>query len=257
MIWLRSVAFAAWFYGLTALMLLGFAPLRLLPRSRGRTLALGYARVWARLVLAGLRVLCGVSWQASGLEHVPRDGPALIASMHQSAFDTVIWAVLRPRFAYVMKRELLRIPLFGGMLELTGMIPIDRAGGAASLRGLLRAADRAVAERRQIVIFPEGTRVAPGQRAKLLPGVAALAARTGLPVIPVVTDFGRHWRRRGLRKPPGVIRLHVLPPLPAGLPREALLARLQAAFAEGVEALLPAVDNPVGSDPSGLPPRAS
>lgn len=257
MIWLRSAAFAAWFHGLTTLMLLAFAPLRWLPREAARRLALGYARGWARLVLGGLRVLCGVSWQASGLEQVPVDGPALIASLHQSAFDTLIWAVLRPRFTYVMKRELLRIPLFGAMLELTGMIPIDRAGGAASLRGLLRAADRAVAERRQIVIFPQGTRVAPGQEIRLLPGVAALAARTGLPVFPVVTDSGRHWGRRGFRKPAGVIHLRVLPPLPAGLAREELLARLRAALAEGADALRDAVDNPVGSGAPGLPPHAS
>lgn len=256
MMWLRSAAFAAWFHGLTALMLLGFLPLRLLSRARARRLALGYARLWARLALGGLRVLCGVSWQARGLAHVPADGPALIASQHQSAFDTLIWAVLRPRFAYVMKQELLRIPLFGAMLELSGMIPIDRAGGASAVRGLLRAADRAVAEGRQIVIFPEGTRVPPGRRAPLLPGVAALAARTGLPVIPVLTNSGQCWPR-GLLKESGTVQICVLPPLPAGLGREELLTRLRAAFALGVAACHDVVDNPVGNLPDGLPPSAS
>jgi 1-acyl-sn-glycerol-3-phosphate acyltransferase len=238
MTWLRSAAFNVFFFGLTFVMGVGALPLRWFAPER----ALGYARLWVRLVLAGLRVICGIRWQVSGLEHLPADGPALIASMHQSAFDTLIWALLAPRFAYVLKRELTRIPLFGPMLVLTGMIPIDRAAGPAALRGLLRAADRALAERRQVVIFPEGTRVAPGESAPLQPGVAALAARMRLPVIPVVTDSGLCWGRRAFRKRPGVIHIILKPPLSPNLPREVLLQRLQAIFAAGE----PPVDNSVG-----------
>jgi 1-acyl-sn-glycerol-3-phosphate acyltransferase len=229
MIWLRSVAFNAWFFGLTLVLCLVSPPVLLLGEGR----ALAYARFWARLVLGGLRVLCGISWEVTGLEHLPQDGPALIASQHQSAFDTMIWAVLAPRFAYVLKRELMRIPLFGALLQRSGMIAIDRAAGPAAVRALLHAADRALAGRRQVVIFPEGTRVAPGERAPLHPGVAALAARMRLPVIPVVTNSGEHWGRRAFRKRPGVIRIAVLPPLPAGLARQDLLARLAAIFSTG------------------------
>jgi 1-acyl-sn-glycerol-3-phosphate acyltransferase len=137
------------------------------------------------------------------------------------------------------------------------MIPVDRAGGANAVRQMLRAADRAMADNRQILIFPEGTRVAPGVRAPLHPGVAALAARTGLPVIPVVTDSGRHWGRRAFRKLPGTIRIAILPPLPPGLKREALMQRLAETFAEGVKALGTPVDKSVGGALESLPSRAS
>ena len=108
----------------------------------------------------------------------------MIASRHQSAFDTFVWLTLVPRCSYVLKRELLRIPLLGPLIPLAGMIAVDRSGGAGALRGLMRDGDRAVREGRQIVIFPEGTRAEPGAILPLQPGIAALAARTRLPVIP-------------------------------------------------------------------------
>ena len=116
---------------------------------------------------------------------------------------------------------------------------------------------KAVAEQRQIVIFPQGTRVAPGEQVRLHPGIAALAARTGLPVIPVVTNSGRYWGRRAFRKRAGVIRIAVLPPIPAGLPREALMARLESVFADGPDLGDSAVDNSVDGPLRRLPLRAS
>ena len=250
---LRSLLFSVWFFGLTTVMTLATLPMPLL----GRRVAVGYARFWSWLMLWGLRAICGIRYEVTGWEYLPATGPALIASMHQSAFDTIVWSVLAPRFTYILKRELTRIPLFGGMLRLTGMIAVDRAAGAAAMRGMLRAADRAVAEQRQIIIFPEGTRVAPGTRARLQPGVAALAARTGLPVIPVATDSGRHWGRRAFLKPPGVIHIAIQPPIDPGLPRAVLMRRLEAAFAAGSAAFAPPVDNSVGGPPAGFPSRAS
>ena len=233
MIWLGSAAFNLWFYGLTVVLAVASPGVRVFaPRH-----ALGYARVWVRLVLAALRPLCGITWTVSGLEHLPASGPALIASMHQSTFDTLIWTQLAPRFAFVLKRELLRIPLFGPMLTATGMIPVDRRAGPAALRTLLRAADQAMAEQRQIVIFPEGTRRPPGAPLRLQPGVAALAARTGLPVIPVATDSGLHWGRRAFRKTAGVIRIVILPPIPPGLPREVLMERLRQTLTQAAARL--------------------
>lgn len=250
---LRSLLFNLWFFGLTAVLSIAALPLRLFAPHR----AVPYAQWWIRRVLGGLRVLCGIRYEVIGRDNLPPTGPALIASMHQSAFDTLVWALLAPRFAYVLKRELTRIPLFGPMLVLTGMIPVDRGAGTAALRGLLREADRAVAQQRQIVIFPQGTRVAPGEQVRLHPGVAALAARTGLPVIPVATDSGRYWGRRAFRKRPGVIRIAILPPLPAGLPREVLMQRLQSIYAAAVPEGGDPVDNSVGGAPGRLPLNAS
>jgi 1-acyl-sn-glycerol-3-phosphate acyltransferase len=177
MMLLRSAVFNLWFFGLTTVMALAALPLRAFAPQR----AIPYARAWIRLVLAGLRILCGISYEVIGQEHLPSQGPALIASMHQSAFDTLVWALLAPRFAYVLKRELTRIPLFGPMLIVTGMIVVDRTAGASAVRALLRQADRAVAGGRQIVIFPEGTRITPGVQTALQPGVAALVTGDGEP----------------------------------------------------------------------------
>ena len=104
-------------------------------------------------------------------------GAALIASHHKSAFDTLVWLTLVPRAAYVMKQEMLRIPLFGALTRPAGMIAVDREGGAKAMRGLLRDAARAVAEQRQIVIFPEGTRAAPGDAAAVAAGHRGAAPR--------------------------------------------------------------------------------
>lgn len=248
MILLRSAAFNAWFFGVTFLITIFGTPMRVLRWQ----IVVRYARFWGWLVTTGLRVLCGITWEVTGQENLPLPGqPALIASMHQSAFDTIVWTRISPLFCYVMKDELVRIPLLGMIFRRAGMIPVDREAGTAALRSLLRAADRALAQNRHIVIFPEGTRVSPGVVVKLQPGVAALAARTGLPVIPVMTDSGLFWGKRAFRKTPGVIRVAILPPLPSGLPREELMRRLQAAFAEGAAALPTArarfpVDNSVG-----------
>ena len=228
---LRSAAFNLWFYGVTLLFCLPAPLLVLAARLRGRPFATAYARVWARSALAGLRPLAGITWRIEG--EVPVAGPALLAAQHQSAFETVLWAALLPKFCYVVKRELTQVPLFGTMLRVSGMISVDRSAGLSAMRGLLRDGAQAIAEGRQVVIFPEGTRTAPGVRATLQPGVAALATRTRLPVIPVVTDSGHYWGRRAFRKNPGTIIVRILPALPPGLTREELLGRLEDAFAAG------------------------
>ena len=118
-------------------------------------------------------------------------------------------------------------------MPLTGMIAVDRSGGANALRGLMREGERAIREERQIVIFPEGTRAEPGAMLPLQPGVAALAARTRLPVVPVVTDSGRCWGRRAFHKRPGTIHIRVLEPIPTGIGRDQLMRRLESGAAEG------------------------
>lgn len=233
---LRSALFNLFFFGVTALLLpAAFAVRYAVPAN-----ALTIPMLWARVVLGGLRIICGISTDVRGREHLPQSGPALIASQHQSAFDTLIWLTLLPRCSYVVKRELERIPVFGALLRPAGMIVVDRSAGASALRHLVREAERAAAEGRQIVIFPEGTRGEPGQPLPLHPGVVAMAARTGLPVIPVVTDSGRLWGRRAFNKRAGTIHVRVLEPIPVMGRHDAVLQRLSAAFQ------IPVVDNSVG-----------
>jgi 1-acyl-sn-glycerol-3-phosphate acyltransferase len=239
MIVLRSAVFNLFFFGATFALTLAGTVVRFLAPHR----VLGVAAAWARLVLWGARVICGIRWQVVG--ELPT-GAALIAAHHESAFDALVWMTLVPRPAYVMKQELLRIPLFGALTRRAGMLAVDRDGGTRAMRGLMRDAARAVAEQRQIVIFPEGTRAEPGTLLPLQPGVAALAGATGLPVIPVLTDSGRCWSRRAFRKHPGVIHIVLLPPIAAATRRGELLRRLEAALRTDVRTARLPVDKSVG-----------
>jgi 1-acyl-sn-glycerol-3-phosphate acyltransferase len=238
---LRSAVFNAFFFGVTFLLGLAALPLRAFARSA----IPAYSAWWVGLVLDAFGTICRVRVEVSGREYLPRSGPALLAPQHRSAFDTLIWIRLLPRCAYVMKAELTRIPLFGPLLVPSGQIAVERGAGASALRSLLRAADRAVADQRQIVIFPEGTRVAEGRQVPLQPGIAALSARLRLPVIPVATDSGRCWGRRAFRKRAGTIHIALGPPLPAGLPRAELLDRLRLAWEEAGRTFAAPVDKSV------------
>lgn len=240
---LRSLLFNIAFFATTAVFATGALPLLAAPPRAMRALA----RAWARVVIAELRLICGVRVELRGAENLPH-GAAVIAAKHQSAFDTLVWLTLLDEPAYVLKKELLSIPLYGWHVRRAGNIPVDRAGGGPALRGMLRAAQATLEAGRPVVIFPEGTRTAPGQRVPYLPGVVAIAGASPAPVIPVATDSGRVWGRRSFLKRPGVIRISVLPPLPPGLPRAKLLAALQDAIETESDKLLAEepVDKPVG-----------
>jgi 1-acyl-sn-glycerol-3-phosphate acyltransferase len=232
---LRSVVFNLAFFAFTALAAVVCLPLVPLLDRAGRLALLAW---WAERVFGLLRITVGIRVRVTGREHLPEEGPALIAAKHQSAFDTIVWLALLPRPAYVLKRTLLWIPLYGWYARAAGMIAIDRAAGPAAIRHLMRAGEAALAEGCQIVIFPEGTRTLPGERRTYQPGIAALYARAGLPVIPVATDSGRCWGRRAFHKHPGTITVAVLPPIPPGLDRRVMLERLEAAIETETDRLL-------------------
>jgi 1-acyl-sn-glycerol-3-phosphate acyltransferase len=226
MIMLRSGLFNVVFYAVSLGLSLAATAVRLVAPDR----VLGLAMLWGRCLVASVQVICGIRLEVQGLEHIP-PGAALIASRHQSAFDTFVWLTLVPRCCYVFKHELRRIPLFGPLIDAAGMIAVDRAAGGAAVRALLLEADRAVREERQIVIFPEGTRKEPGSPVVLQSGIAAIAARTGLPVIPVSTDSGRCWGRRSFRKRPGTIRIVIGAPIPSHTDRRTLMRALEDGLA--------------------------
>ncbi len=191
---------------------------------------MGWARLWARTQIHAARIICGIELEITGWENLP-PAPALMASRHESTFDILVWLALLPAACFVVKQELLRIPLWGRCIKATAMIAVDREAGASAMRALLRGSDQAKAAGRHLIIFPEGTRVDPGEHPALQPGVAAMAARTRLAVVPIMTDSGRHWGRRSFRKQPGTIRIVIQPPL-VGLTREAIMAGLTDAFNE-------------------------
>jgi 1-acyl-sn-glycerol-3-phosphate acyltransferase len=225
MIFFRSLLFNLLFFAWTAVMFLLSLPALLVPA--GAVWALG--RVWVHGVVLLLRLVVGLTHEMRGREHRP-GGAALVAAKHQSAWDTLIFALLLDRPAIVLKQELLNVPLFGWYMRKCRMIPVDRRGRARALKQMAAAARNRAAAGRPILIFPEGTRVAPGTRRAYQPGVAALYGALGLPVVPVALNSGLFWGRRSFHKRPGRIVVEFLPPIPAGLERRDFMGRLEAAI---------------------------
>ena len=219
----RTLLFTIIFYpGSVVLVLADLAAVPFGPRAVRRM-----ATAWTRFHRWCARVLLGIRVRVEG--PLP-SGPVLIAAKHQAMFETLELVAMLDAPALVMKRELGRIPLWGWLAERYGMIPVDRDGGAAALRAMLKAAQATVREGRAIVIFPEGTRVPPGAQPPLQPGFAGLYRTLGLAVIPLALDSGRFIPRHGFVKRRGVITFRFGPPVPAGLPRLEVEARVHAAI---------------------------
>lgn len=239
MIFLRSLLFQVYFIGLT----LGMGVCAFVIRWFAPHYALTYAKKWTALSLSGLKKICRIDVSIQGLEHLPLDHPFLVASQHQSAFDTLVWMNILPHPAYIMKQELTKIPLLGPMLLLAGMIPVDRKGGPKVLRHLNVNVEKAASEGRQIIIFPEGTRTAFGERVKLQPGIASLAHHTNLPVFPVVTNSGLFWPSQGVMKYPGKIEIIIAPSLPP-LARKDIVRRIEDSWRVAEDAFVSTSDTP-------------
>lgn len=220
--WLRSLAFnVGWYLGSALFAVIG-SPLLLAPRR----LVVAWARAWIVFVLWWLRITCGLSHRLTGLEKLPA-GPVIIACKHQSTWETIAFTLLFADIAIVLKRELLFIPIVGWAMARAGNIAVARGDGASALRSLVKQAKEAIAEGRSIVIFPEGTRVAPGDRRPYQVGTAALYRQLGVPVVPVALNSGLFWGRRKWTKRPGTITLEVLSPIAPGLRREAFMETLR------------------------------
>jgi 1-acyl-sn-glycerol-3-phosphate acyltransferase len=182
---------------------------------------------WARWHRLCARWLVGVRTQIVGT--LPAE-PVIVASKHQSMFETVEFLILLERPAVVLKRELADLPGWGRVARRYGVIPVDRDGGAVALRRMLKAAREAVAAGRPVMIFPEGTRVLPGEQPELQPGFAGLYKMLALPVVPIALDSGRVWPRRSFVKFPGRVTMKVGETIPPGLPRKEIEARVHAAI---------------------------
>jgi 1-acyl-sn-glycerol-3-phosphate acyltransferase len=219
---LRSLLFNLAFNLWTALIVTFGLPSLLFPYRA----VYGLGRMWVAVTLWFLRVVVGLRHRAIGLENLHK-GPAIYAVKHQSTWDTLVFALYLHDPAYVLKRELLYLPLFGFLLLGAGMIPVDRRGRASALKRMLAVAKRRREEGRDLLIFPEGTRVAPGQHRPYQPGVAALYGHLDLPVVPVALNSGLFWGRRSFIKKPGTITLEFLPAIPPGLARKAFMAELE------------------------------
>jgi 1-acyl-sn-glycerol-3-phosphate acyltransferase len=197
----------------------------------------GVLRHYAASSLWLLRVICRIDVEWRGREKLPR-GAYLVACKHQSLWETFALFDILPDPAYVLKRELMLIPLFGWLARRARMIPIDRGSRAGALARMATAARQESARGRQIVIFPEGTRRPPGAEPHYLPGVALLYADLGLPCVPIALNSGLFWPRRSFRRYPGTVLVEILDPIPAGLDKRAFLARLQNVLEEATGRLV-------------------
>jgi len=171
-----------------------------------------FITLWTRLNLAALRVTCGVAHHIEGRENVP-DRPAVVLCKHESAWETLALQLVFSPQVWVLKRELLRIPFFGWGLALLRPIAIDRGAGRRAVEQVIEGGRRRLAEGCWVVVFPEGTRVAPGTRRRYRVGGAALAERAGTPVVPVAHNAGDFWPRRSFIKWPGTVRMVIGPPI--------------------------------------------
>jgi 1-acyl-sn-glycerol-3-phosphate acyltransferase len=193
-------------------------------------------RFWSSGVLVLLRI-CGIRVEVRGREHIPT-GAALVAPKHQCMLDVFAQFSVLPATAFVMKKELMRIPWFGWYAARVGSIIVDREAHSTALRKLVREAKARFAQDRQVVIFPEGTRTAPGTARDYKPGVAALYRQIEVPVHPVATNSGVHWPAHGFIRKPGTIVFEYLEPIPPGLKRADFMRLLQERVDTASERLL-------------------
>ena len=165
---------------------------------------------WSRLVIRLSRAILGIDWRIEGFEHLPAR-PAVILAKHQSAWETMAFQMIFPPQVHVLKRELLWIPFFGWGLALMSPIAIDRRRGVAALRSIARRGQKRLEQGFWVVVFPEGTRVAPGESRDYQPGGAWLAAASGAPVVPVAHNAGLYWPRNAFLKRAGTVTIRIGP----------------------------------------------
>lgn len=168
---------------------------------------------WGRLNIGLQRAVCGLHIHIKGAEHLPR-GAAILMTKHQSTWETIaLRGLLAPHQSWVLKQELLKIPFFGWALGSCRAIPIDRKAGRKAVLQVVKEGKLALNDGRIVVIFPEGTRTAPGERRRYSIGGAILAEKSGYPVVPVAHNAGIYWKRRGIKKYPGTIDMRIGSPI--------------------------------------------
>jgi len=220
---LRSFIFKIFVVATTLALALTGAPALLFGKGPARAMA----KLWARTILGGLNLICGVTHRLEGRDYMPTGG-AIVAANHQSMWETLALYALLPAPVMIFKKELLKIPIYGWWLGLAGNIMIDRKDGAKALRALQRDAAARINAGEQVIVFPEGTRMRPGETTRYKPGVAGVYTAANAQCIPVAHDSGRFWRHDNGAITAGEITMKFLPPIAPGLDRRRFLKELQA-----------------------------
>jgi 1-acyl-sn-glycerol-3-phosphate acyltransferase len=222
LILVRSVAFNLLFYLNTLVYLIVALPTFFMPYRA----IIAVARSWSRANLVLLRVVAGIDYEVRGREKIPH-GPIIVASKHQSAWETFALLPLFDNPLFIVKRELMWLPIFGWLMFKGRMVPVDRGGGSPALASMIARAKIELADNRQLIIFPEGTRRPAGAEPRYKFGVALLYAAEGVPCVPVALNSGLFWPRRSIRLLPGTVVVEILDPILPGLDKDAFFKRLQ------------------------------
>jgi 1-acyl-sn-glycerol-3-phosphate acyltransferase len=223
--YVRSLLFKIYFYLWTA-----FSCVTMIPFLFTKPVTAAKAgHFWATGIILGLKYICGITYELRGLENLPLQGGFIVASKHQSAWDTIIFLMILKAPCYILKRELLKLPLFGQYLCAIGMIAIDRSAGMSALKSMVEQTKNRTDEGRPVIIFPEGTRTKPGQVVQYQPGIAMLYNNNTItaPIIPTALNSGVFWHKDQFKHPRGTIILEYLAPIEKGLDRKAFLSELE------------------------------
>ncbi|MBM3617403.1 MAG: 1-acyl-sn-glycerol-3-phosphate acyltransferase [Alphaproteobacteria bacterium] len=222
---LRCMLFNLSFYGLTTVMCVLCLPALVLPKQ-----AVWFcAKSWARITLFLAHHVCGIKLDLRDPQNLRFSQSTIFSAKHQSAFETIALTLLIPRPSFILKRELLFLPLFGLYLKKIGAVAIDRKAGASAIKEMVKQARARLESGHSLVIFAEGTRSSPdNENPTYLPGVAALYSQLQVPVVPVALNSGLCWGRKAFLKKPGIVSIEFLPPIAAGMDKKAFMATLKS-----------------------------
>ncbi len=233
LILVRSIIFNFLFYLNTLILLIVALPTFFLPYRA----IIWVAKTWGRINLVLLRVVVGIHVEVRGREKIP-NGPVLVAAKHQSAWETFALVPLFDNPVFIVKRELQWIPVFGWLMIKGRMVPVDRSAGSQALVEMAERARIELADNRQLIIFPEGTRRAAGAEPRYKFGVAHLYAAEGVPCVPIALNSGLFWPRRSIRRIPGTVVIEILDPIPPGLEKDVFFKRVQSDIETATERLI-------------------
>jgi 1-acyl-sn-glycerol-3-phosphate acyltransferase len=250
MIFVRSLIFNILFYINMIVRMIIFTPIYFIV---SREKAWFVPKNWALSNHWLMKQVVGCDYTIEGLEHI-QDKACIIAPKHQSFWDAYAFVPFVPDPIYILKRELMWIPLFGWYLAKMKMIPVHRGSRTVALKSIVRGAKPAVADGRQIMIYPEGTRRAPGDEPAYKYGIAHMYYELGIPVIPIAHVAGLFWPRRKFMRYPGTIKCRVLPPIEPGLSKEAFLEKLKTLTEAACDEFL--IEAATGANPPPLPESA-
>ena len=226
--WIYFFAFLVWTVGVAIICL---------PLLTSRRATVFSIRTWVRGIKTMARVICGITFRTEGRENIP-SGPCIVAAQHQASFETYLMFLEFQSPVFVLKRELIFIPVIGWYMQRAGLVHVNRGAGASAMRKMLREAQAAVDTGHQVIIFPEGTRAKPGASVPYKPGIVALYTHCDAPLIPMALNTGHFWGKTRILKRPGEIVFRYLPAMPRDLPRDEMLAELRRRI-DAASAVLP------------------